>query len=108
MSPAYYNEKPQGGRTMRVSRTEEDLLLPLKRRIHEVFGVPRSVLGLPEESRAPILDPYYEPPDTFEAALRRLVEGIDVQGEDGTWAVDREALEHARRVLFIHEEEEAR
>ena len=37
---------------------------------------------------------------------RNLVLGIDVQGEDGTWSVDREALMHARRVLGIEREEE--
>ena len=44
--------------------------------------------------------------NTFAYALRNLVLGIDVQGEDGTWSVDREALMHARRVLGIEREEE--
>ena len=93
---------------------ERDLLLPLKRRIHEVFGVPKAALGLPEpkvvghpepELICAPRDPYSPGQHaTFEEALRGLVEGIDVQGDEGTWTIDREALDHARRVLGIEGE----
>ena len=44
--------------------------------------------------------------NTFHDALRNLVLGIDMQGEDGTWSIDLVALEHAKHVLGIEEEEE--
>ena len=117
---------------MNICRTEEDMLEPLKRRIHEVYGIPRAVLDssgprMDMERLAEFAGDSVEPvpspgPDGiqwaanqatirarrerngFRKALRQLVSGIDVQGEDGTWSIDRDALGHARRVLGIEEE----
>ena len=38
---------------------------------------------------------------TFREALRDLVEGIDVRGEDGSWSIDRDALDRAKKILGL-------
>ena len=38
---------------------------------------------------------------TFREALRDLVAGIDVRGEDGSWSIDRDALDRAKKILGL-------
>ena len=44
--------------------------------------------------------------ESFREALLDLVRGIDVRGEDGSWSIDREALDRAKAVLGIEERED--